>query len=68
MLSFSIETKQIKEESMQKISIITVLGLTGFLVLGCSGTQPSFDASNTTVQSVKENHTTYLLVQSLLPM
>jgi len=38
---------------MQKLSIISLLGLTGFLVLGCSATQPSFDASNTTVQVVK---------------
>ena len=38
---------------MKKISIITVLGITGFLMLGCNGTQPSFDASNITVQSVK---------------
>ena len=37
---------------MQKISITAVLGITGFLMLGCSNSQPSFDASNTTVQSV----------------
>ena len=53
MQNFSIETKQIKEESMKKISIITVLGITGFLMLGCSSTsQPSFDSSKTAVQSV----------------
>ena len=38
---------------MQKLSIISLLGLTGLLVIGCSATQPSFDASNTTVQVVK---------------
>ena len=38
---------------MQKLFIISLLGLTGFLVLGCSATQPSFDAGNTTVQVVK---------------
>ena len=37
---------------MQKLSIVAILGLTGFLILGCSSAQPSFDASNTTVKSV----------------
>ena len=37
---------------MQKLSIISLLGLTGLLVIGCSATQPSFDASNTTVKSL----------------
>ena len=38
---------------MKKISILPLLGLTGFLVLGCSSNQPAFDPSDTTVQSVK---------------
>lgn len=38
---------------MKKISILSLLGLTGFLVLGCSSNQPTFDSSDTTVQSVK---------------
>ena len=37
---------------MKKISILSLLGVTGFLVLGCSSNQPVFDSSNTTVQVV----------------
>ncbi len=42
-----------KEESMKTISILPLLGLTSFLILGCSSTQPAFDPSDTVVQSVK---------------
>ena len=38
---------------MQKLSIISLFGLTGLLVMGCSTTQPSFDTNNTTVQVIK---------------
>ncbi len=38
---------------MKKISILSLLGLTVFLVLGCSSNQPVFDPSDTVVQSVK---------------
>jgi len=38
---------------MKKISILSLLGVTSFLVLGCSSNQPTFNASDTTVQSVK---------------
>jgi len=38
---------------MKKISILSLLGLTSFLVLGCSNTQPTFNPSDTVVQNVK---------------
>ena len=38
---------------MYRKSLITLLGLATFGMFGCSGTQPSFDASQTVVQVVK---------------
>jgi len=38
---------------MNKTTLISTLALAGFFLLGCSSTQPSFDAANTAVTTVK---------------
>ena len=38
---------------MNKTTVISTLALAGLLMLGCSSTQPSFDAGNTAVEVVE---------------